>query len=313
MSKRKLSKQYASKKEKYEDIKDKDINLVEDNSNVKKIKNTTNIGNLYLNAKNDDLNVSQEKSILYMGKSKFVIKTEYNPVSIFNDYFMFVLNNVCGYITNSDVDIDMIKNDPSTTLTHMFLSILYYNSIIIPSNIKIVKHDSHMLLGECLYYNKTYEKNELIIHVCNKLVSNILNDKSIYDINFSTKINYEQYSMKDNLQQFDDNVVITEEMYKILLNIFVIADHAATHFIEDYILNKTDWIHHFCFAKEINSFTLINTIFNISANVSNVDTTPKLIVNNKKGPINSGPLDIERLFEESQSHIENINSVNFDF
>lgn len=311
--KRKQTKQYSDSKDVEEDDDDKQPNSKKtmcDVANVSEISNNTNIGQLYTNAINNNSNIVNNPTTLFMGTTKYTVNSIYNPVLIFNDYFMFVLNSVCGYIANEDYSIDQIRQNPANTLSHMFLSILYYNNIIIPLNITIQKHESNMILGECLYYNKCYDKNELNIHICNNLIMEFLDNEDTYDMTFSKKINYEQYSMKENLQQFKDDIVITSDMYKLLVSLFVIGDHAATHYIEDYVLGKTDWIHHFCFAKEINMFTLINTIFSISANITNLDTTPKLIVDSKKGPSIEGMADIEKIFNSNVNVIENINSVN---
>lgn len=291
--------------------KNKALKSIHDVANVSEIDNSTNIGQLYLNAINDNSNVVLPPTVLYMGLTKYIIKSEYNPILIFNDYFMFILNDVCGYIQENNIDINHIKEDPSKVLTHAFLSILYYNGVVTPSNVTIQKHDSNMILGECLYFNRAYEKNELHIHICTNLTKQFLNIENNYDIIFSRKINHEQCSLRDNLQHFKENIVITQEMYKILINLFVIADHAATHYIEDCMDDKTDWIHHFCFAKQINMYTLICTIFTISASVIDIDMNPKLQVTNKRGPNSEGLSDLERLFSDNIIPIETINTLDF--
>ena len=197
------------------------------NQRVKKkqktnIENCTNIGQLY---KNVITNTNTSSTNLYMGNIKYTITTKYNPIEIFNDYFMSMINDVCGYITSTNFNVDSIVNDPSKIATQMFLSILYYNNVIIPTPLKIYKHDSNILLGECIYYTKAYEKNELAIHIANNKIIDLINSESVFDITFSSRINNEQCSIKDNLIQMADNVIITQKMYKILLSIFVACGH----------------------------------------------------------------------------------------
>ncbi|UBZ25651.1 hypothetical protein QKT26_gp61 [Carcinus maenas nudivirus] len=308
MPKRKLTSQYAPKEKKKEEC-DTDMKIKKtDISKVDDIGNSTNIGELYINALQDS-NTVEEESQLYIGNRQYNISTKFNPIEIFNDYFIKIMNSICGYCEDQGLSVEQIKSNPTYILVQAFLSILYFNNIIIPSNIFIRKHENNILLGECIYYNKCYEKNELNIDVSNKLVMNFITNEENFDIVLSSKINNEQYSIKDNLQKYKEDFVLTDDVHKYLVALFVLADHAATHYIEEYVSGTTDWVHHFNFAKGINTFILINTIFKISANISNLDVTPKLSIENKNKPISNESIDVDKLFVGGIGLVETINSV----
>ncbi|UVX94922.1 hypothetical protein CsNV_062 [Callinectes sapidus nudivirus] len=311
MSKRKIVSQYASssnnsnKNSKKRIMSDEEDDVEEidpsktDIAKVVKLGNSTEIGHLYTNALTGSSTVEQE-SILYIGLSKYTIVTSYNPIEIFNDYFISISNNVWGYVINEGFSAnDMITNSHKV-LTHMFLSILQYNNIIIPSNINIYQHDNNILMGECLYFKMMYEKNELNVHISMKMLSTFLMNEDQFDITLSSKINNEQCSVSNNFQKYSEDVAITEDLYKWLVSLFVLADHAATHYIEEYITENTDWIHHFNFGKSINSFILINTIYKISANITTLESTPKLIVDSN-GNASSSEInnELDKIFDNT--------------
>ncbi|UOT91819.1 CmNV_060-like protein [Aratus pisonii nudivirus] len=278
-----------------------------------KKQNTSNIGQLYVNSINS--RGSKPSSYLYMGKTKFQINKNFNPITNFNDYFMYVINEICGYIESNNIQLIDIKQNPFNIIAHAFLSILNYNNIIFPQKVKIIKHDKNMIIGEPIYYKCTYEKNELNIHMCKNFILSILFHDHIHEINFSSYINHEQYSIKDNLQKPRSNFIVSDEMYKIFTSIIIIADHAATHYIEDYLFDNTDWIHHFYFGKELSNYTLISTVFSVSANVVNTNSLPKFeVVDNRSNSNSSYSSDIERIFMESSGgrghpFISNIKTV----
>ncbi len=273
------------------------------------VSNTTEIGKLYTNAF-EVPNTIGPVEYFYMGTCKYGVSTCYNPLSTFNNYFNFVVNDICGYITNSNMDVLQLKYNPEKPLAHAFMSILYYNNVIVPTKIKIQIHESNMILGECMYYNKSYEKNELSLHICNNLVTRLLISTENFDITFSERINREQFSMKDNFKSYNDELHLTEELTNIIITLFTIADHAATHYIEDYTHSQTDWIHHFGFGKNLSSYILINTLFNVAANIHSLDATPKVVVDTKPVGSGDGLSLIEKIMNNSTLGMVPIEPIN---
>lgn len=282
------------------DIMSKSKSKSKKSSRSKKISsNTTSIGTLYTNGLAENAKVLNPSQQLYMGNCKFEIKSIFTPLLSFNDYFVFVTNDLCGFINSRNIGPDQIAYTPELCVVQAFLSILYFNNIIIPCQIKILTHESSMILGECIYFEKSYEKNELVIHVCTQLISRLILNGDYYDINFCDKINKEQYSIKDSLQKYNDDIVLTDELNRVLTILFVIADHAATHYIEEYVHSQTDWIHHYKFGKDISSFITLATIFNISANINSVTSIPKVIVDTKISSDTDGVSLIEKIMNNS--------------
>lgn len=62
---------------------------------------------------------------------------------------------------------------------------------------------------------------------------------------------------------FDAN---SQNLDNMLLRLFVLADHAATHFLEMYVTGKTDWVNHSDFTK--TPFTTTHTLFHINGQTS---------------------------------------------
>lgn len=281
------------------------------NASPPEISNTSEMGTLYLNILSDNLHVVQPSTDLYMGNAKYTVTAEFNPIVIFNDYIRNVFNNMYGYIKEAEVTLFNVKNNPTKMLVHFFLSILYYNNVTFPSNVKVFHHDRGMLLGECLYFDDVYEKNLLNIHVCSDLIKHYLNSEINYDIKFSNKINHEQYSFHDNLKDFNESAILSQDLYSAFITLFVLADHAATHYIEKYTGNNTDWVHHFLFGENIPSFTLIKTIFHISANISDIEPSTKIICTTMKNQSDILP-SIINLFSQNKMDggVSTVNSVN---
>ncbi len=235
--------------------------------------NSTNIGQLYMTG-NDNIVSSK---ILYIGKTPYNVIEKLNPVDDFYHYFQTVINDVFGFIDEHNLSVTHIRDNPARIACHMFLAMLYYNHIIIPNKIKLHTYTLPIILGECIFYNKQYENNRLNVYVSNTLIQNLFYKQAQYDMTFSNRINHEKYSLKyDITDNFGSNNGISREMYKYLITLFVVCDHAATHYIEEYKTNDTDWIHHQNFGRSINSYSLINSIFEISARIEKTSIQPKM-------------------------------------
>lgn len=269
MPKRKqtLNKQYAPKRK-----KDDDADSITDEEE----ENTTEVGQLYSNEKTNL--VQRNDLVLYIGKKKFTIKNNQTHIDVMNDYIINVINDTCGYITSKDIGVKQLLNDPSKVISHMFISCLDYNLITVPSNIKIYNHDDEMFLGEAIYYSVDYEKGELGIHVSSLVINRFLKIKDVHTINFDKHINNNNFVIKNTLNRDNENIVINTDVYNILIALFTLADHAATHYITEVTNGHTDWINHYNYGKNISSYTTLNTLFKISATISLSNLIPRLTV-----------------------------------
>nr|WOZ57644.1 hypothetical protein MmNV_51 [Menippe mercenaria nudivirus] len=273
------------------------------------VTNTTSIGKLYTNGLSD----SKTKTTVghfYLGTCKYEIIKVINPLLSFNDYFSAITNDMYGYLQNENIHAYMLQNNPEKVLVHLFLSILNYNNIVIPENITMVVHDTPMVLGECMYYDKSYDYDKLVVHIISPLVARFLHTNDIHDITFSAAINRDIFSIKDNVSAYAQELLVTEEVTSIITKLIVIADHAATHFIEDYTLNQTDWIHHVAFGKNIHRHTLLGTIFNIAASINVIESNPKIIIETTSGPSTEGLTLIERIMNSDFTNILPITPLN---
>ncbi|AII15857.1 hypothetical protein PmNV_069 [Penaeus monodon nudivirus] len=256
------------KKEKRKETDDEDNSVVIP-------QNSTNLCQLYINNNN---NIEDTRTVtVYMGRVPYNISTQFNPVDDFYHYFKSTMNNLCGFLDEKNISLETLKNNPASAACHLFLSMLYYNNIVIPRKLKLHKFDSPVVLGEGIFYINKYDNNELNIYISNQIIQNLFYKDTTYDVTFSRVINTAQYCIKQELSSDNSsNLVISAEMYRHLVILFTICDHAATHFIEEYLTGKTDWIHHQNFGRGISNFTTINSIFTISANIKTSSVMPKM-------------------------------------
>lgn len=289
-------------------IKASDAKSKSDNVKLLPSKNTSEIGMLYTHGLSFKNNTTGEEKTMYMGDCKFRILTKFSPIVNFNAYFSYVINNMCGYINSNTLDLSQLKYNAEKVLTQGFLACLYYNNVVLPNKIQLMVHDGSILLGECLYYTCSYTKDELTLHISRTLTTRMILAAMKHNIIFSDEINKEQLSFKDSLMS-NVTYISSDELNRVLTTLFVIADHAATHFIEDYVHNQTDWIHHFNFGKITEHFVLINSVFSIAALIHEVDLLPTITVEDKSSNVTNGSSLIERILDNTNLTLQPLEPI----
>ena len=236
--------------------------------------------------------VENTKKELYIGKDCVEIIKKQTPMDLFRRYLQTILDNTYGFLMDHNLTkcFDVYKNFPMV-LAHIFKSILEYNKIQTYSNIYLCESYKSIIFGEPMVYQANDESCELKLLFFVPCIENILADNSSQSIRFSDDIIKER-GFRDSLSiifekeisgksgDYDDDFGqnYDVELQNILLKLFQIADHAATHFIEHYKTKTTDWINHHMFGVKLKGeIVTYCTVFDISASIVENASKPIII------------------------------------
>ncbi len=250
----------------------------------------------------------------YVGKQKYEICEYDQPMQLFQIYMQSIMNLVygllCKYNIQDDTDPVNIIQNSSFILSYIFQSILRYNKVILPYTTKLYTSNDSFCLSEPIYfdfadasdYNNTPSArrvanpntNEssavglvLNLYINEDLVHNILNSTaSSANITFSEEI-------KSSNNIFTRPVTANCSFTKyfnhqdIIFKLFVIADHAATHYIQLYKSGETDWVNHKAFGQQ--NATTVYSIFDVNVDFSHNRETSVPLLASSLGSSNSLP------------------------
>ena len=254
------------------------ITIIDDNSK-KKYKKTCN-SPFFSNYKIKEL---------FIGKECVEIVKKQKPMDIFYRYFQNILNNTYGFLIFKNMtNCSDVCDNVSEILTYIFKSILDYNKIQTYSDIIIGESYGSIILGEPITYIMDNKSRKLKLFFFMPCIANILASNTNYSIRFSDDI--KNSCFKDSLSIIFENEhaykTINDhdiELQNLILKLFMISDHIATHFIEEYKTNNTDWINHQNFGEVLKGEIITyNTIFNISATIK-VNVPKPIIITRGRG------------------------------
>lgn len=228
------------------------------------------------------------KSKFYVGRQQFEYSYISSPVQLIQVYVQSIMNIAYGFTSQLDNEWDenTFKHKASEIIICLFQSILRHHNIILPYEMKVYQQKRNVCLGEALFY-KIHGKC-LNIFINQEIIENVLENKADPILTFSKEIEYaDSWSKPQCGNRF---------LYQnLILKLLVIADHAATHFLEEYITGKTDWVNHINFGRQ--QVTTLASAFQIT---SNILYNNKVLIKNLAQP---------RLSEISTS----TGNTNFDF
>lgn len=249
---------------------------------------------------------------IYIGTKKYNIKDSLTPLEQHTKYLTYVFNDVQGYILNYNINTnEQIVQNLVKLLTQMFFSILSYNKILFYSNINIHSVHTNTILGEPMIYiiNHTHKKIDLYINM--NEVKSLINNTNTYNISFSDSII--SFNCLSNDSFLYSGTTIQLDVQNLLLRLYTIADHAATHYMESYLHSKTDWIGHTEFGKDCKSYITSHILFNITSSIENNINQPTIISINGKTNEDTKYDYINKFINTSTglNSINNINQVQF--
>lgn len=269
------------------------------------LKNVSKKGKLFVaNDVIDSLLPQVYSKNIFIGTKKYNIKDSLTPLEQHTKYITYVFNDIQGYISNYNINsIEQIVQNLIKLLTQMFFTILSFNKILFYSNINIYTVTSNTILGEPMIYiiDNRYNKIDLYINI--NEVKALINNTNTYSINFSDSII--NFNCLSNDSFLHNKTTMESDIQKLLLRLYTIADHTATHYMESYLHSKTDWIGHNEFGKDCKTYITSHILFNITSNIENNINQPTIISIN-------GKTNEDMKFDYINKFINttNINSIN---
>lgn len=247
----------------------------DDDNGAEYVEDTVSATDVLLNNRgiSNSANVSIEK--FYIGCQEYEYKKEETTTTIFSRYLEDCFNGVF-WLLNHDKNITHFQH----YITHFFVTILRYNHVYIHPEIYLNTIDDNVRMVEPAIYQYVHNKSHrLILHFSRPLIERLLNyDNRNIQITFDQKLKTETTASYDRHKilnasekyrpiQIFNNPVTAKKLYSL----FVIADHMATHYLQDYRFRETDWVNHANFG--LNCGVTISSIYNLTAVVSNKPNT----------------------------------------
>uniref|UniRef100_A0AAU8GFH7 Uncharacterized protein n=1 Tax=Faxonius propinquus nudivirus TaxID=3139431 RepID=A0AAU8GFH7_9VIRU len=260
--------------------------------------------------------IFEDKSskVLYLGKNKYNIQKNYDHIDTHIIYLQNILNNTYGFLVSRNmINILEINRNINIILTHIFFSILEYNNILYFPTIKIIDTSQHTILGEPIVYSIDNINKSTNIYINTVAVASYIENVTKYDIKFGEDISTLKCVSKNNnvaatsLEKLTTNMEnIGSEIQELLLKLHILSDHAATHFIDEYINGTTDWINHYKFTIRQPGYVTTHIAFRISSNITTNISKPIIIANNQQNSTYT-----EYVFENNfiDFNIEQINQL----
>ena len=260
---------------------------------LKKENHKVNTKNIYNSPFFSNRNINQRTKELFIGKECMEIVKKQNHMDIFHRYLQSVMNNTYGFLIDQNfTNCSDVCDRVSAILTYIFKSILDYNKIQTYPNILLCESYKSIIFGEPMTYSMDKRSCKLKLLFFMPCIAHILASNTSYSIRFSDDITKES-CFKDSLSivfgdenEYDSSGDHDIELQNLIMKLFIISDHAATHFIEEYKTGNTDWVNHQCFGKMLKGEIITyNTVFDISANIT--VNAPKPIIISGGGKNNS--------------------------
>ena len=249
-----------------------------------------NLKKKYKKKSNSPFFSNYKKKELFIGKECVEIVKKQKPMDIFYRYFQNIMDNTYGFLIFKNMtNCADVCNKVSEILTYIFKSILDYNKIQTYSDILIGESYSSVIVGEPIIYMMDKKSCKLKLFFFMPCIANILASSTNYSVRFSDDI--KNSCFKDSLSMIFENQHLYQtindhdiELQNLILKLFIISDHSATHFMEEYKTCNTDWINHHNFGQILKGQIITyNTIFNISATIKANVPKPIIITGGRGG------------------------------
>lgn len=228
------------------------------------------------------------KETIYVGSNNYEIVKFEKPMELVQLYIQSIMNDVYGllYVNNlqDTCDPSIYRTFCGEILCYMFQSILRYNAVILPYKTTLYSDAENFCINEPMSYKIDESYTKLNIYINTTIVDNIFQNTNIATTVFTDEIidspnilnsidltsismTSEGSTTSTKLKVSNDKCVHVFKNVDYVYKLFAIADHAATHFYQEYKTGSTDWINHSNFGHQ--NATTINSIFNINAEFTN--------------------------------------------
>lgn len=250
--------------------------------------NSTALGQLYFSKPLQE--IGEQSHTLFLGVKEYrLVHKSHLPIDVHAKYIQTIMKSALGFIKESQyISTDSISIHRPNILAHIFCSILAYNDILFYPKIEIHKLSNNVCLGEALVYYSSDAEETLHLYLSLPAIDAIFKDVEfpiIYseDLRRATACKTQFAVEKTKISDSMGNGDFTD-VQKTIMSLHILADHAATHYIEEYINNSTDMIQHLRFAQELPGFTTTHIAFRVSANIQQESNQLKLQASNTLKP-----------------------------
>ncbi|UBZ25557.1 hypothetical protein CcNV_072 [Crangon crangon nudivirus] len=218
---------------------------------------------------------------VFIGNRSFdIIKTK-DPLELYRIYIQNILNKLYGHIQYHNMkSMETVYANLHRLLTTGFLAILEYNNVLYPSNVSIVVTGQNVVLGEPVVYVK---KNDTIcLYINGDTLEKLLPTDVTYPISYSEEILHSQVNCTPVFSQEDSSTmgtIVIANLQQVLLRLLIYADHAATHYIDEYITGDTDWINHIDYGNKVPGYISTHILFRVQSAISTSPYIPRIVAN----------------------------------
>ncbi|KAG8148331.1 uncharacterized LOC118071229 [Chelonus insularis] len=227
---------------------------------------------------------SRENLHIYLGTLPYTITYSSNDIEKLTQYISHIINYAWNFIETSQ--FTSLFDNASSIAINMVSTILKYNNFPGIDKCPVLVTENNILLSEpivvmtnqtkmmTLHDNKdNASENQLCVMVSQKLLRECWKVCYMPQVSFDDVTRYETYQDFVNFTHKNMNEI---PMQKELLQIFVVADHAASHCMEELAFHNTDYINHINFAE---SFYTVHSQLRIKCKI-NAKKSPFNIFNN---------------------------------
>lgn len=231
----------------------------------------------------------------YVGHETYRLVTaadRLDSVRMHQHYVQYAMNNVYGFLTARNCTTEFgIRSNQAKIIAFLFKTILVYNRIVSPYRFRLYECDNAaLLLGEpVVFVTRSGDTGAAAIDLYfSKTIVDRLVDAGAPNVGFRYSDDVKEDANKNlDLQAVgcagkgsSSSSSSSHEQFAhqdLIFRLFIIADHLATHYIDEYISGQTDWINHYRFGCCGGPATTTHIVFKLtSAIVRNASTRPVL-------------------------------------
>lgn len=218
---------------------------------------------------------------IFIGNRPYILRAQKSDTREAYSFIQQIFNSLYSFLSRKESMLfGNLEKDYPLIVAHLFFSILHYNRIRdLPARINLytVENEAIALAEPVIYLPDKYE-NSICLAFSLSLIRSFLKSRD-----HTVRIKFSENIINDeNIDDGDTGASsggiwgnlnprnrTCEKIFKSsrddFFRAFILADHLATHFVEERELGKTDWISHSNFGENIKEkFTTLNTLFKVS-------------------------------------------------
>lgn len=225
----------------------------------------------------------------YVGEKKFEYSSVDNPGNRIFRYIRYCLSESHSFVSTIINEFDQYIPH---IIAKLFVSALRFNGIKVGPMMQLNYVNNYIRFAEPGFYQYIDDRpSQIKLNLAMPVIMSVLADTETIHTTFSleTKNLSIDPALHDNLlranysttssalTQYIPSTYSGINVRSKMLKLLVIADHIATHYIEDYIRKPTDWLFHTSFG--VGCGTTLHSTFLVTASTKQTETTTNDILN----------------------------------